>query len=323
MNKERFDYIITKYLRGIATPEEEEELLSSIHSSDELCATFRKKTAAWCPNAEEDAEMDRKWNRIASVITPTQRIAESVRRKMWLPIAAAIILLCVSGMTAFFLKQAGAFSTDADNEWQTIVAESDDHTCVLPDGTSVFLRKGASLSYPNVFSASTRSVTVRGEAFFEVTPNPGKPFIVDASQLFVKVLGTSFSVRTFDQAETISVILVEGSVSLNDMNQKELVRLIPNQKADYSVNSGHYTVSEVDGERLTSWRKGIISYDNASLDEIVRLIEQTYHISLQYTKPENDTQRFSGAFLKTQKPEIVLELTSKLTGTNLTTGDKN
>lgn len=113
------------------------------------------------------------------------------------------------------------------------------------------------------------------------------------------------------------MILVEGKVSLNNAHEKELVQLHPNQKADYFVNDEHYTVTEIDSERLTSWRKGIIFYDNASLDEIVRLIEQTYKVSLMYTRPENDDQRFSGAFLKTQKLETVLQQTNKLTGTNL------
>ena len=160
-------------------------------------------------------------------------------------------------------------------------------------------------------------VKIKGEAFFEVTPNSEQPFIVDASGLSVKVLGTSFSVQTSDQGNEISVILVEGKVSLNNAHEKELVQLHPNQKADYFVNDEHYTVTEVDSERLTSWRKGIIFYDNASLDEIVRLIEQTYKVSLMYTRPENDDQRFSGAFLKTQKLETVLQQTNKLTGTNL------
>ena len=186
-----------------------------------------------------------------------------------------------------------------------------------PDGSSVYLRENSELSYPEVFASSVREVKIKGEAFFEVTPNSEQPFIVDASGLSVKVLGTSFSVQTSDQGNEISVILVEGKVSLNNAHEKELVQLHPNQKADYFVNDEHYTVTEVDSERLTSWRKGIIFYDNASLDEIVRLIEQTYKVSLIYTRPENDDQRFSGAFLKTQKLETVLQQTNKLTGTNL------
>lgn len=328
MNKERFEYIITRYLRGIATPEEEKELLGAIHSSNELYTAFQERTAGY-QGEENNQEMDRKWNRIASIITPSEETKENKvpvflpaasKRTMWFSIAAAIILLCVSGATAYFMKQADTYSLKKNAEWLTVIAEHDDRTCVLPDGTSVYLRKGAVLSYPGTFVASTRDVSIRGEAFFDVTPNPEKPFIVNASNLFVKVLGTSFSVQAPDKTEIISVTLVEGSVSLNDVNQKELFRLMPNQKADYSVNNGQCTISDVDSERLTSWRKGILSYDNASIEEIIRLIEQTYNVSLQYSKPENDSQRFSGAFLKTQKLETVLELTSRLTGTELRPG---
>lgn len=318
MNKERFEYIITRYLRGIASPEEETELLSAIHSSEELYTAFRVRTSGY-QGEEDDREMDRKWNRIASVITPNP-LPSASKRTMWFSIAAAIILLCVSGATAFFIKQTDTYNLEKNTEWLTVTAELDDRTCVLPDGTSVYLRKGAVLSYLSTFVASTRNVSIQGEAFFEVTPNPEKPFIVNASDLFVKVLGTSFSVQAPDKTEIISVTLVEGSVSLNNTDQKELFRLMPNQKAEYFVNNGQCKISEVDSERLTSWRKGILSYDNASIDEIVRLIEQTYNVSLQYAKPENDTQRFSGAFLKTQKLETVLELTSKLTGTELRPG---
>lgn len=328
MNKERFEYIITRYLRGIASSEEEKELLSAIHSSDELYAAFRERTSGY-QGEEDDREMDRKWNRIASIIIPSEETKEgkapislpsASKRTMWFSIAAAIILLCVSGATAFFIKQTDTYNLEKNTEWLTVAAELDDRTCVLPDGTSVYLRKGAVLSYPGTFVASTRNVSIQGEAFFEVTPDPEKPFIVNTSNLFVKVLGTSFSVQALDKTEIISVTLVEGSVSLNNTDQKELFRLMPNQKAEYFVNNGQCKISEVDSERLTSWRKGILSYDNASIDEIVRLIEQTYNVSLQYAKPENDTQRFSGAFLKTQKLETVLELTSKLTGTELRPG---
>ena len=294
MENKRFEHIITRYLKGKATPEEEAELLQAIHASKEWEAAFRKRTAEWNPleETEADPETDRKWNRIASIITPSESqsqteeapvisLVSTSSRRIWFSIAAVVLLLLVSGVTVYFLNQGGKAGT-GNAEWQTIIAEQ-----------------------------------IRGEAFFEGTPNSEQPFIVDASGLSVKVLGTSFSVQTSDQGNEISVILVEGKVSLNNAHEKELVQLHPNQKADYFVNDEHYTVTEVDSERLTSWRKGIIFYDNASLDEIVRLIEQTYKVSLMYTRPENDDQRFSGAFLKTQKLETVLQQTNKLTGTNL------
>lgn len=303
MENKRFEHIITRYLKGKATPEEEAELLQAIHASKEWEAAFRKRTAEWNPleETEADPETDRKWNRIASIITPSESqsqteeapvisLVSTSSRRIWFSIAAVVLLLLVSGVTVYFLNQGGKAGT-GNAEWQTIIAAQEDRSILLPDGSSVY--------------------------FFEVTPNSEQPFIVDASGLSVKVLGTSFSVQTSDQGNEISVILVEGKVSLNNAHEKELVQLHPNQKADYFVNDEHYTVTEVDSERLTSWRKGIIFYDNASLDEIVRLIEQTYKVSLIYTRPENDDQRFSGAFLKTQKLETVLQQTNKLTGTNL------
>lgn len=320
MDKIRFEHIVTHYLTGKATSEEEAELLRAIRSSDEWEAAFRKRTAGWNPLKEgtADPEIDRKWERIASVITPVTLSAtrSNPRRTLWGSIAAAIILLLVSGITVYFLNQSGTGGLQ-DTAWQTVLAEGEDCTLRLPDGSSVYLREGSELSYPDVFASQSRDVKIKGEAFFDVTHNPEQPFVVDAFGLSVTVLGTSFSVQTAADGNDISVILVEGKVSLADASLKELVRLHPDQKADYSVKDGHFTVSEVDSKRLTSWSKGILSYDNASLDEVVRLIEQTYKVTLSYDREGKENQRFSGAFLRSQKLETVLQQTNKLTGTNL------
>lgn len=325
MNNEQFNYIITRYLQGKATTEEEKQLLTAIRASEERAEAFRAQTAAY-RGEEADSELDRKWNRIASVIQPA-RIPGQTRpaasffslfsRSPRLSVAAAVLVLCLSVLTVYFFRHTPTQGWESNPVWQTTLTADDDRTCLLPDGTSVYLRKGAVLRYADLEKGDTRQVAIRGEAFFDVTPDAKRPFIVQASQVFVKVLGTSFSVAAPEEGETISVILAEGSVSLNDYCQNELVRLTPNQKVDYSPGNGQYTVSEVDSDRATSWRKGIISYDNASLEEVVRLIEQAYGVSLHYAAPENKDQRFSGAFLKKQKLETVLELTGRLTGVEL------
>lgn len=323
MNNEQFDYIIARYLQGKATGKEEKELLSAIRASREQAEAFRAKTGAY-RGEETDSELDRKWNRIATVIAPSgsreTRLPATtffLSRHRRLAAAAAILVLCLSALTAYFFQHTSTQGWERNARWQATLTADDDRTCVLPDGTSVYLRKGAVLRYADFEKGATRQVAIRGEAFFEVTPDKEKPFIVAASRLFVKVLGTSFSVSAPEEGETISVILAEGSVSLSEGGSNELVRLTPNQKIDYSVGSGQYTVSEVDSDRATSWRKGIIAYDNASLEEVVRLIEQTYDVSLYYVVPAHTDQRFSGAFFKKQKLETVLELTSRLTGVDL------
>lgn len=314
MDFERFNLIIARYLRGIATAEEEKELLHSIRESKEMDAAFRKQIKEWNPLKEigNDPEMERKWNRIISTITPTEEIV--IPKRKWnirLSWVAVILLLLVSGITIFLLRER-----EGDVEYVTVLADGEDHTIVLPDGTSIYLREGSTLIYPKVFDTDTRITEIKGEAFFDVKHQADYPFVVKVAELSVRVLGTSFSIHA--QEETLSVILVNGKVCLMDADQKEVTQLLPDQRIDYSLRDGHYTISDVDGERLTSWHRGVISYDNASVEEIVRLIEETYHVSLSYAPTGMDNQRFSGAFLKTQELETVLEQTNKLTGMNLT-----
>lgn len=116
MENKRFEHIITRYLKGKATPEEEAELLQAIHASKEWEAAFRKRTAEWNPleETEADPETDRKWNRIASIITPSESqsqteeapvisLVSTSSRRIWFSIAAVVLLLLVSGVTVYFL----------------------------------------------------------------------------------------------------------------------------------------------------------------------------------------------------------------------------
>lgn len=118
MENKRFEHIITRYLKGKATPEEEAELLQAIHVSKEWEAAFRKRTAEWNPleETEADPETDRKWNRIASIITPSESqsqteeapvisLVSTSSRRIWFSIAAVVLLLLVSGVTVYFLNQ--------------------------------------------------------------------------------------------------------------------------------------------------------------------------------------------------------------------------
>ena len=86
MENKRFEHIITRYLKGKATPEEEAELLQAIHASKEWEAAFRKRTAEWNPleETEADPETDRKWNRIASIITPRNLNRKPKRHRLFL-----------------------------------------------------------------------------------------------------------------------------------------------------------------------------------------------------------------------------------------------
>lgn len=117
MENKRFEHIITRYLKGKATPEEEAELLQAIHASKEWEAAFRKRTAEWNPleETEADPETDRKWNRIASIITPSESqsqteeapvisLVSTSSRRIWFSIAAVVLLLACIRSYRLFLE---------------------------------------------------------------------------------------------------------------------------------------------------------------------------------------------------------------------------
>lgn len=301
-----FEQLISRYLNGKATLEEEQMLLAELQSSPAHKALFKQRSNAWTP--EQDPDMDRKWARLSAQITPSAHV-ELPRRhafRSWFMAAAAVLLLLIGGLTAYLYRSAAP----AALEWETVMADQSDRSITLPDGSTLYLRAHSTLRYVADF-AHHRQVALTGEAFFDVEPDPSHPFVVEAEALTLTVKGTSFSVAA--HADSAAVVLLTGKVSLSCPNQTEAIELQPNQRAAYQRTTDELTLTEVDGEQMTLWRKGVIAYENATIETIIQLIEQAYHVRLVAETPADPTQRFTGAFRRTQTLESVIEQTEKLT----------
>lgn len=306
-----FEQLVSHYLNGKATLEEEQALLAELQRSPERKALFKQRSAAWVP--EPEPEMDRQWSRLSAQITPPVQEVELPRR-LFLKryVAAAVILLLLIGGVSGYLYQ---FTHPTPQEWKTLVADASDLSTTLPDGSQLYLRAPSTLRYAADFTQH-REVSLTGEAFFDVQPDSRHPFVVQAEALTLTVKGTSFSVTA--RADSAAVVLLTGQVNLTCPNQKEVVELHPNQRATYHQATNQLTLTEVDSEQLTLWRKGIITYENATIETIIQLIEQAYHVKVVATEGADPAQRFTGAFRQTQSLESVLEQTEKLTAIPLT-----
>ncbi|HBX18828.1 MAG TPA: iron dicitrate transport regulator FecR, partial [Porphyromonadaceae bacterium] len=124
---------------------------------------------------------------------------------------------------------------------------------VLPDGTQVWLNSGSSLEFPSDFSGKTRDVYLSGEIYIEVAHDTQKLFRVHASGFDVKVYGTQFNVTAYPNSQP-SVVLVQGSVSLQSENKPEIF-LSPSEQALYS-ESGVFQTKKVDVTPFISWKNG-------------------------------------------------------------------
>ena len=126
----------------------------------------------------------------------------------------------------------------------------------------------------------TRTVNLTGEAYFKVTSNPKKPFVVNTSGIAIKVLGTTFNVKSYDDDEEVETTLVEGKVVIEKrmeaQTSPESVELLPDHKATFSKNSRQIVLEKVKTEKEAAWVKGSLIFDDEQFGEIIKDLERWY-----------------------------------------------
>jgi len=169
----------------------------------------------------------------------------------------------------------------------------------LSDGTKVWLNSGSELQFPNLFNNSKREVMLKGEAFFEVTKNEKQPFRVNANELKVEVLGTSFNVVSFDDDTQSEVVLVTGKVSLSSENGqivKEYGNIIPGQRAIYQKEEQKVITEEVDVEKYIAWRDGNLIFRDDSMEDVVKKLSRWFNVEITIKDPEINNYIYKATF---------------------------
>jgi transmembrane sensor len=152
----------------------------------------------------------------------------------------------------------------------------------LPDGSNVWLNASSSLRYPVAFTGHTRTVELTGEAYFEIAPNAGQPFIVKAAHTDVQVLGTQFNMMAYDDETNVKTTLLTGAVKVNNR------KLYPGQGADVDRQSGRLSVQEhVNTEAVIAWKNGLMQLEGEDIHVVMRLIARWYDVSVVYHAPVN------------------------------------
>jgi ferric-dicitrate binding protein FerR (iron transport regulator) len=184
----------------------------------------------------------------------------------------------------------------------------------LPDGTTVCLNSGSKLIFPLEFKGNSRKVTLVGEAFFEVAPNPAKPFIVKTSEINVKVLGTVFNLQAYPESKEINTTLVQGKVVLERESSgvsKQLAELRPMDRAVFNLNEKVIKISvEEDIDKFIAWKDGKLVFFNDPIEKVAEKLGNWYNVVVKINNNVLKRYRFTATF--TDEPiEQVLDLLSK------------
>ena len=171
----------------------------------------------------------------------------------------------------------------------------------LSDGTHICLNAGSTLKFPVRFiNGMKREVFLEGEAFFDVAKDKLHPFVVNANDVRVKVLGTKFNVSSYAEEKVINTVLVEGSVALSTaVRPNEKTMLTPGYKGGFDKSgNAAFSLEKVDTRFYTNWMKGEIVFKGVGFKEILSKLERTYNVSIKNNNNTLGGVKFSGSFDK-------------------------
>lgn len=174
----------------------------------------------------------------------------------------------------------------------------------LPDGSAVLLAPKSKITYPENFEKDRRLVILSGEATFDISKDPTKPFLVMANEVTTKVLGTRFNVKAFEDMKDVVVSVQEGKVSVfknSNFKKKENslkgVVLLPNQQAIFDRNTDQYDKKLITSPIIVNSQEGIsFEFHEAPLNEVFKRIELAYGIEIVYNETLLAECQVTGAF---------------------------
>lgn len=287
--------VLDKYIKGEATLEERQQVVDWLDADEknvrEMMALHKLHDIAvmnqvGMDNTNELPELPTKQN--------------SIWRK------AGIELLKVAAIFIVLLGIQVLIKKD-EVSYQTLYVPSGQRAeLTLSDGTKVWLNSHTRLVYPQTFG-KVREVKLDGEGYFSVAHNAEKPFIVQTEHFDVKVLGTEFNLKAYQESNEQQVDLLEGSVKLSggiigdkgySMKPKESIHMV----------EGKITRSVIDDYNYFRWKEGLICFNNESVGSIIKKLELYYDISIVVKRKDFMKETYSGKFRTKDGIEQVLNV---------------
>ena len=194
----------------------------------------------------------------------------------------------------------------------------------LSDGTNVWLNACSEMTYPASFSEDTRRVSLKGEAYFDVSKDVEHPFVVQTKKCDIKVLGTEFNVRVNESESDceFSAALLEGSIELiNKMKPGPSIRLAPMQKAEWT--GGKMMVESIRNLDDYRWKEGLICFEEIRFADLMKRFEKTYDIRIVIQNKSLHDYKCSGKCRVSDGVDFILQVLQRSTRFTFSRSDDN
>ncbi len=296
------DHLIEKYINNSLTQEELDRLEVWLQSDTKNRIAFENIVAHLRHNDREfESARKRIYERIVSenpASAPVTIVDRSHRtRFLYLKIAAAIVVTLAASVLVFrYINQPLKSPAVAENLSRSYIEKETAYgqqlAFTLPDGSLVKLNAGSRLVFPKAFSPETRKVELFGEAFFDVEPDAEKPFIISAKGVNIRVLGTSFNIRSYEEDAHTSVAVRSGVVRVTSLDGSQEIMLRENDLANYSNNT-NILIRDIitDRDLVFGWINRELVLKDHTIDQILKQLSRWYGVEFELKGNSLDNTR--------------------------------
>jgi ferric-dicitrate binding protein FerR (iron transport regulator) len=285
--------LLGKYFSGEASPEEAMAVNEWIDKQHDHRVLYNQIAGLW-----DNTSLHARYQ-----LPDKQQVLDEIKRKIssgnniqvvkgryyWGRIAAILLVLLGGGML-FFMLQKGAVNTNT--HWISRLTTIGIYRDTLPDQSIAVVNSYSSIKYVAGFSEKVRSIDLKGEAWFNVTFSPDRPFTVHVGDIHVKVLGTAFNVR--ESVDSIAVAVQNGAIMMYRGDSSIIIKA--GQEGMYNIHERRFSIiGSFDGNKM-GYATRVFNFEDASLKDIIIQLEKTYGITVVLENKELENCTMSSSF---------------------------
>lgn len=307
--------IIQKYLQEEASEQQKRALLAWFREKEENRILFSGIRDEWLASSAFDKfeanDVKNAFKSFVNLVEKQDKEAKRIRIRSYFRVAATLVFLIICSAGTYWLGRTGLGVGKNERGIalvnRVIMGKESKGSFMLPDGSKVWLNANSQLVYPEDFMSGTREVRLRGEGYFEVARNEKVPFLVKTDGMQIRVLGTHFNVKNYDNQLGMEAALLTGKVEILFPEMTTSILLQPNQKIFRDRQTGKYKLSNVVASDYAIWIGDKLVCTNERLSSILHKMKHWYNLEIECKPGVPLNQRLSLTIRK-ESPEEIFKL---------------
>lgn len=294
------------YLNDTLLPDEEKQVVDLL-AEDKLTAELDKELEEYFNSmTDNDPAVAQTAYFKAKRALGLKRSSVSRRAVSWIMGVAASMILFVIGLWTF-----NQYQDNIEPNWiEKRVANGDIVSLTLPDGSQLYMNSGTRVTYPDRFTGKTRQIFIDGEVYADIAKDPKRPFVINSGDVSVDVLGTKFNMKAYSDAECVEVILVEGSVRFNVLQEsvENEVIMRPGNMLQYQRSTGVISLDQFPKDKFSAFYENrSMHFFNIMLEDIVTDLERLFCTKIIILNESIAKTKYFAFFCNNESLEEILD----------------